>query len=68
VKKGLYTTFNTVKKRKILKTWSMSKKRSTEIFGVKMEILRNLGPRKKISVPPNSAPGLRHCGDGGRVA
>ena len=34
-KKGSYTEFNTVKSRKIWKTWSMTKKRSSEIFGVK---------------------------------
>jgi len=34
----VFLTFNRVKKRKILKTWSMTKKRSSEIFGLKMEI------------------------------
>src|SRR6218665_636597 len=43
--KGSYTTFNTVKIwkiwekiRKIRKTWSVTKKRSSEILAVKMEI------------------------------
>jgi len=45
VKKGSYMTFHTVRIwkilktiGKILKTWSMTKKRSAEILGVKMEI------------------------------
>src|SRR6218665_3298443 len=48
VRKGSYTTFNIVKiglriiawekKGKIRKTWSMTKKRSSEIFAVKIEI------------------------------
>ena len=33
VKKGLYTIFNTVNTRKIRKTWSMTKRRSSEILG-----------------------------------
>src|SRR6218665_3328964 len=74
VRKWLYTTFNIVnlrkmweKKGKIQKTRSMTKKRSSEIFTLKMEIFpektsfRNLGPRKNFLVPPNSAPGLRLC-------
>ena len=42
-------------------------KNSYEIFVTKMEIFplktlfRNLGFVERISVPPNSAPGLRHC-------
>src|SRR6218665_1505432 len=67
VKKGSYTTFNTVKKHKIRKTWSMTKKRLSEIFGVKIEIFsgKNVSQKswsaKKNSVPPNSASGLCHC-------
>src|SRR6218665_1025164 len=64
VKKGSYTTFNTVKKRKIGKTWSMTKKRSSEIFGVKIAIFSGknvIQVRGKFIRPPNSAPGLRHC-------
>ena len=44
VKKGSYTTFQTVKIWKIRKTWSMTKKRSSEILGVKIEIFL----RKKV--------------------
>src|SRR6218665_3129101 len=55
VKKGSYTTFNTVKIRKIRKTWSMTKKRSSEILGVKIEIFlrkkRRLGPRNFFRSP-----------------
>src|SRR6218665_2411076 len=74
VRKGSYTTFNIVnirkiweKKGKIRKTWSMTKKRSSEILAVKMEFfqkktsLQKSWAAKKLSVPPNSAPGLRHC-------
>ena len=67
VKKGSYTTFNTVKIRKIRKTWSMTKKKSSEILGVKMEIflrkkiIQKFWSAKDFFVPPNSAPGLRHC-------
>src|SRR6218665_1160030 len=63
VRKGSYTTFNIikirkiwVKKGKILKTRSMTKR--IEIFTLKMKIFsektsfRNLGSRKKFSVPP----------------
>src|SRR6218665_2539495 len=51
VKKGSYTTFYTEKIRK---------KRSSEFLGVKIEI-RKFWSAKNFSVPPNSAPGLRHC-------
>ena len=60
VKKWSYTTFNRVKKGKIRKTWSMTKKekeRSSEFLGVKIENFsekspfRNFGPRKTFSVP-----------------
>src|SRR6218665_2997362 len=47
----------------------MTKKKSSEIFGVKMEIfsgknvIQKSWSAKIFSVPPNSAPGLRHwCG------
>jgi len=67
VKKGSYTTFNTVKKRKIWKIWSMTKKvirnfrrENVHFFG-KNVIQKSWGQRKKISSTPNSAPGLRHC-------
>ena len=59
---GSYTTFNTVKKRKIWKTWPMTKKRSSEIFRVKMLIFSGknvIQVRENLFVPPNSAPGLR---------
>src|SRR6218665_1880877 len=63
VKRGSFTTFNTVRKRKIRKTWSMTKTKSSEIFGVKMEIFpeKSHSVPRKIVPPPNSAPGLRHC-------
>jgi len=47
------------------KTWSITKKMSSEIFGVKIEIFslkqsfRNLSLRNVFPSPPNSAPGLR---------
>src|SRR6218665_1394513 len=66
VRKWSYTTFNTVnirkmweKKEKIRRTRSMTKKKSSEIFTLKMEIFPEIGPRKNFVVPPNSAPGLR---------
>src|SRR6218665_2161763 len=62
----IYTTFNTVnirkmweKKGKIRRTRPMTKKRSSEIFTLEMEIFPEIGPRKNFLVPPNSAPGLR---------
>jgi len=74
VRKGSYTTFNIVKirkiwekKGKIRKTWSMTKKRSSEIFAVKTgifcgkNVIQKSWSAKKMSVPQNSAPGLRHC-------
>src|SRR6218665_3888659 len=68
VRKWSYTTFNTVnirkmweKKEKIRRTKSMTKKRSSEIFTLKMEIFPEIGPRKNFVVPPNSAPALRPC-------
>src|SRR6218665_1567402 len=39
----------------------MTKKRSSEIFAVQMEIFLKSWSAKNLSVPPNSAPGLRHC-------
>src|SRR6218665_3275087 len=70
VRKLSYTTFNIVnirkmweKKGKIRRTRSMTKKRSSEIFTLKMEIFPEIGPRKNCLVPPNSAPGLRPCTD-----
>src|SRR6218665_2022948 len=39
----------------------MTKKRSSEIFTLKMDIFPEIGPRKNFVVPPNSAPGLRPC-------
>src|SRR6218665_2155607 len=39
----------------------MTKKRSSVIFTLKMEIFPEIGPRKFFLVPPNSAPGLRPC-------
>src|SRR6218665_678998 len=66
VRKWSYTTFNIVnirkmweKKGKIRRTRSMTKKRSSEIFTLKMEIFPEIGPRKNFLVPPTSAPGLR---------
>src|SRR6218665_1534831 len=68
VRKWSYTTFNTVnirkmreKKGKIRRTRSMTKKRSSEIFTLKMEIFPEIGPRKNFLVPQNSALGLRPC-------
>src|SRR6218665_1304611 len=68
VRKWSYTTFNIVnirkmweKKGKIRRTRSMTKKRSSEIFTLKMEIFPEIGPQKNVCVPPNSAPGLRPC-------
>src|SRR6218665_2347009 len=64
----IYTTFNIVniwkmweKKGKIRRTRSMTKKRSSEIFTLKMEICPEIGPRKNFLPPPNSARGLRPC-------
>jgi len=64
VRKWSYTTFNIVnirkmweKKGKIRRTKSMTKKRSSEIFTLKMEIFPEIGPWKFFLVPPNSAPG-----------
>jgi len=37
----------------------MTKKRSSEIFTLKMDIFPEIGLRKTFLVPPNSAPGLR---------
>ena len=64
VKKGSYTTFYTVKLRriwkkgvKIRKTWSTAKKRSSEFLGVKMEIffrkkvIQKFWSMKNFSVP-----------------
>ena len=69
VRKGSYTTFCIVqtrkmceKKGKIRKTRSMTKRRSSKIFAVKMEIfseknvIQKSWSAKKFSVPPNSAP------------
>ena len=74
VRKWSYTTFNIVnirkmweKKEKIRRTRSMTKKRSSEIFTLKMEIFPEIGPRKIFLVPPNSAPGLRPCVQGNTV-
>src|SRR6218665_3686345 len=42
----------------------MTKKRSSEIFGAKMEIFSektSSWSAKNFSVPPNSTPGFRHC-------
>src|SRR6218665_75712 len=68
VRKWSYTTFNIVnirkmweKKGKIQRTRSMTKKRSSENFPLKMEIFPEIGPRKNFWSPPNSAPGLRPC-------
>ena len=47
---------------KIWKTWSMTKKRLSEIFGVKLKkVIQKSWSAKSFSVPPNSAPGLRLC-------
>src|SRR6218665_2369701 len=72
VRKGSYTTFNRVKirkiwekKGKIRKTRSTTKKRSSEISTVKMEIFseKNIIQKswsvKILCVLPNSKPGLR---------
>src|SRR6218665_2647324 len=72
VRKWSYTTFNIVnirkmweKKRKIRKTRSMTKKGhfypENGNFFPKKTSFRNLGPRKNVLAPTNSAPGLRHC-------
>src|SRR6218665_1382676 len=64
-KKGSYMTFYRSKQRKIRKTRSMTKKRSSEILGVKVDIffvkkvIQKSWSAKNFSVPPNSAPGLR---------
>jgi len=73
VRKGSNMAFNIAnigkiweKKGKIRKIWSMTKKRSSEIFTAKMELFppKNhseiLGPQKNFFRPPNLAPGLRH--------
>src|SRR6218665_109438 len=59
VRKCSYTTFNIVNKRKmwekkgkIRRTRSMTKKRSSEIFTLKMEIFFKLGRKKIFLVPP----------------
>src|SRR6218665_1875785 len=62
VRKGSCTTFSRAKVQKIRekrgnirKTWSMTKKRSSEICAAKMEFFkqnRHLGRRKNFSVPP----------------
>src|SRR6218665_186581 len=59
VRKWSYTTFNIVnirkmweKKGKIRRTRSMTKKRSSEIFTLKMDIFPEIGPRKNFLVPP----------------
>src|SRR6218665_2593212 len=59
VRKWSYTTFNIVnirkmweKKGKIRRNRSMTKKRSSEIFTLKMEIFPEIGPRKFFLVPP----------------
>src|SRR6218665_1126214 len=68
VRKWSYTTLNIVnirkmweKKGKIRRTRSMTKKRSSEILSLKMDIFSEIGPHKNFLVPPNSAPGLRPC-------
>ena len=48
VKKWSFMTFNTVKTRKIRKTWSMTKKRSSEILGVKMQFFLEKSLIQKI--------------------
>src|SRR6218665_773503 len=64
-KKESYMTFYRSKQRKIRKTRSMTKKRSSEILGVKVDIffvkkvIQKSWSAKNFSVPPNSAPGLR---------
>ena len=57
VRKWSYTTFNIVnirkmceKKGKIRKTWLMTKKRSSEIFAVKMEIFPEKDGHSEILV------------------
>src|SRR6218665_398071 len=59
VRKWSYTTFNIVnirkmweKKGKIRRTKSMTKKRSSEIFTLKIDIFPEIGPRKNFLVPP----------------
>src|SRR6218665_582956 len=59
VRKWSYTTFNTVnirkmreKKGKIRRTRLMTKKRSSEIFTLKMEIFPEIGPQKIFWPPP----------------
>src|SRR6218665_2839586 len=51
------------KKGKIRKTWSLTKKRSSEMLTVHNANFKNVKSwsTKNFSVPPNSAPGLRHC-------
>src|SRR6218665_1661024 len=64
---GSCTTFNKVKIQKISENSknlvSMTKKRSSEMFAAKMEIFseKSSWSAKNFSVPPNSAPGFRHC-------
>src|SRR6218665_3893856 len=49
VRKWSYTTFNIVNIRKMWeRTRSMTKKRSSEIFTLKMEIFPEIGPRKNF--------------------
>ena len=59
VRKWSYTTFNIVnirkmweKKGKIRRTNRWLKKRSSEIFTLKMDIFPEIGPRKNFLVPP----------------
>src|SRR6218665_369602 len=69
-RKGLCTISNKVKIRKIRekrgkirKIWSMTLKRSSEIFAAKMEIFlekTSSWSAKNFSVPQYSAPGFRH--------
>src|SRR6218665_1151138 len=58
VRKWSYTTFNIVnirkmwaKKGKIRRTRSMTKKRSSETFALKMEFFPEIGPRKNFWSP-----------------
>src|SRR6218665_3732038 len=60
VKKGSYTTFNTVKKRKIRKKVIRNFRRENGHFFRKK---RHSGSQNFFR-PPNSAPGLRHCPTG----
>src|SRR6218665_1229368 len=73
LKKGSYTTFNKVKIRKIRKTWSMTKKWVIRNFlrengnFFRKNVIHKSWFAKKFSVPPNSAPGLRHCQTGSNL-